>query len=69
MSGGLVVVVSSRPFEDTLNALIASVKHRQVEVFGMVDLGVAQFWAGVDNGQGATDRGSLSSAEEPAGDN
>jgi uncharacterized protein (DUF302 family) len=37
MSGGLVVVVSSRPFEDTLNALIASVKHRQVEVFGMVD--------------------------------
>jgi uncharacterized protein (DUF302 family) len=37
MSEGLVVVVSSRPFEDTLNALIASVKHRQVEVFGMVD--------------------------------
>src|ERR1700722_4014504 len=37
MSEGLVVVVSSRPFEDTLNALIASVKHRQVEVFGIVD--------------------------------
>jgi uncharacterized protein (DUF302 family) len=33
----LVVVVSSRPFEDTLDALVASVKHRQVEVFGMVD--------------------------------
>jgi uncharacterized protein (DUF302 family) len=37
MAGGLVVVVSSRPFEDTLNALVASVKHRQVEVFGIVD--------------------------------
>ncbi|MGY3609483.1 MULTISPECIES: hypothetical protein [unclassified Bradyrhizobium] len=37
MSESLVVVVSSRPFDDTLNALIASVKHRQVEVFGMVD--------------------------------
>jgi len=37
MSEGLVVVVSSRPFEDTLNALIAGVKHRQVEVFGIVD--------------------------------
>jgi uncharacterized protein (DUF302 family) len=37
MSEGLVVVVSSRPFEDTLNALVASVKRRQVEVFGMVD--------------------------------
>ncbi len=37
MSEGLVFVVSSRPFEDTLNALIASVKRRQVEVFGMVD--------------------------------
>lgn len=34
MSEGLVVV-SSRPFEDTLSALIASVKHRQV--FGIVD--------------------------------
>jgi hypothetical protein len=33
MSEGLVVVGSSRPFEDTLNALVASVKHRQVEVF------------------------------------
>jgi uncharacterized protein (DUF302 family) len=37
MSEGLVIVVSSHPFEDTLNALVARVKHRQVEVFGMVD--------------------------------
>lgn len=37
MSEGLVVVTSSRPFEDTLNALVAGVKHRQVEVFGIVD--------------------------------
>src|SRR5215475_11847455 len=41
MSEGLVVVISSRPFEDTLNALVASVKHRQVEVFGIVDHAVA----------------------------
>ena len=37
MPEGLVVVVSSRSFEDTLNALIASVKHRQVKLFCMVD--------------------------------
>lgn len=37
MSETLVVVVSCRPFEDTLNALVACVKQRQVEVFGMID--------------------------------
>lgn len=37
MPEALVVVDSSRPFEDTLNALISSVKGSQVEVFGMVD--------------------------------
>ena len=34
MTEALVVVVSSRPVEDTLNALVARVKHRQV--FGML---------------------------------
>ena len=47
MSEGLVVVVSSRPFEDTLNALVASVKHRQVEVFGIVDHAVNAQGAGL----------------------
>src|SRR3954465_10079226 len=37
MSEGLVIVISSRFFDDTLNALVASVKHRQVEVFGILD--------------------------------
>ena len=51
MSEGLVVVVSSRPFEDTLNALVASVKHRQVEVFGMVDHAVNAQGAGLTLGR------------------
>jgi uncharacterized protein (DUF302 family) len=37
MSEALVVVVSCRSFEDTLNALVACVKQRQVEVFGIID--------------------------------
>jgi uncharacterized protein (DUF302 family) len=48
MSEGLVVVVSSRPFEDTLNA---SVKHRQVEVFGIVDHAVNAQSAGLALGR------------------
>src|ERR1700753_3179864 len=37
MPEDLVVVVSSRSFEDTLNALVTSVKRMQAEVFGMID--------------------------------
>ena len=47
MSEGLVVVVSSRPFEDTLNALVASVKHGEVEIFGIVDHAVKAQSAGL----------------------
>jgi uncharacterized protein (DUF302 family) len=51
MSEGLVVVVSSRPFEDTLNALIAAVKQRQVEVFCIVDHAVNARGAGLTLGR------------------
>jgi uncharacterized protein (DUF302 family) len=37
MSKGLVVVISRCSFDDTLNALVAGVKRRQVEVFGVID--------------------------------
>jgi uncharacterized protein (DUF302 family) len=51
MTQALVVVVSSRPFEDTLNALVASVKQRQVEVFGMIDRAANAQGAGLTLGR------------------
>lgn len=51
MSEGLVVVISSRPFEDTLNALVAGVKHRQVEVFSLVDHAANAVAAGLTLGR------------------